>query len=66
MVSLNPSIEELRKVVCVDQKRPVILNRWYRDEVFWIYVLSANKILSCLEPCSNETIPNIPTLFDLP
>ncbi|CAB3996337.1 bone morphogenetic receptor type-1B [Paramuricea clavata] len=33
MVSSNPSIEELRKVVCVDQKRPPILNRWYRDEV---------------------------------
>ncbi|XP_028399664.1 bone morphogenetic protein receptor type-1B-like [Dendronephthya gigantea] len=33
MVSLNPSLEEMRKVVCVDRKRPPILNRWYRDEV---------------------------------
>jgi hypothetical protein len=38
MVSSNPSIEELRKVVCVDQKRPPILNRWYRDEVSLYYM----------------------------
>ena len=43
MVSGNPSIDELRKVVCVEKKRPPILNRWHDDHVsylmFKIYLL---------------------------
>lgn len=33
MVPSDPSIEEMRKVVCVDQARPPIPSRWQNNEV---------------------------------
>lgn len=33
MVPSDPTIEEMRKVVCVDQQRPVSHNRWQSVEV---------------------------------
>ncbi|CAL9690324.1 unnamed protein product [Knipowitschia caucasica] len=31
VVPTDPSFEDMRKVVCVDQQRPVIPNRWFSD-----------------------------------
>ena len=31
MVPSDPTIEEMKKVVCVDQQRPSIPNRWQTD-----------------------------------
>jgi len=33
MVPSDPTIEEMRKVVCLDQQRPSIPNRWQSVEV---------------------------------
>ena len=33
VVSYDPSFEDMRKVVCVDEYRPVIPNRWTLDAV---------------------------------
>lgn len=33
VVPSDPSFEDMRKVVCVDQQRPVIPNRWASDTV---------------------------------
>ena len=33
MVPCDPSFEDMRKVVCVDQYRPAIPNRWASDPV---------------------------------
>lgn len=33
VVASDPSFDEMRKVVCVDNYRPVILNRWSSDNV---------------------------------
>ena len=40
MVPSDPTIEEMRKVVCVDQQRPSIANRWQSVEV-------------CMKPVTN-------------
>lgn len=32
-VGSDPSFDEMRKVVCDDQRRPVIPNRWFADPV---------------------------------
>jgi len=29
----DPTIEEMRKIVCVDKQRPAIPNRWQSNEV---------------------------------
>lgn len=34
-VGSDPSFDEMRKVVCVDQQRPVLPNRWLTDPVSW-------------------------------
>lgn len=33
LVPNDPSFEDMRKVVCVDQQRPNIPNRWFSDPV---------------------------------
>lgn len=33
LVPTDPSFEDMKKVVCVDQQRPVIPNRWFSDTV---------------------------------
>ena len=33
MVSFDPTIEDMKKVVCVDRQRPQIPNRWQSCEV---------------------------------
>lgn len=35
VVPNDPSFEDMRKVVCVDQQRPNIPNRWFSDPVSW-------------------------------
>lgn len=32
-VPSDPSFEDMRKVVCVEQQRPFIPNRWFSDSV---------------------------------
>lgn len=32
----DPSIEEMRKVVCIDMKRPAVPNRWQSYEILKI------------------------------
>lgn len=32
-VGSDPSFEEMRKIVCIDQQRPVLPNRWASDPV---------------------------------
>lgn len=36
----DPSFEDMRKVVCVEQQRPFIPNRWFSDPV-------SNNLLLC-------------------
>lgn len=38
MVPSDPSFEDMRKVVCIDQYRPVIPNRWDSDVVSRFYL----------------------------
>uniref|UniRef100_A0A8C1R154 receptor protein serine/threonine kinase n=1 Tax=Cyprinus carpio TaxID=7962 RepID=A0A8C1R154_CYPCA len=33
VVSSDPSFEDMKKVICIDQQRPNILNRWFSDPV---------------------------------
>lgn len=33
LVPNDPSFEDMRKVVCVEQQRPFIPNRWFSDPV---------------------------------
>lgn len=41
MVPSDPTIEEMRRVVCVDRLRPSIPNRWYSCQVsLFFYALS--------------------------
>lgn len=47
MVSANPSVDEMRKVVCVEKRRPPILNRWYRDKVNHSKAHCALHLLKC-------------------
>ena len=37
MVPSDPSFEDMRKVVCVDQYRPAIPNRWDSDPVTFFF-----------------------------
>lgn len=39
----DPSFEDMRKVVCVEQQRPFIPNRWFSDPV--------SILLYCIESC---------------
>lgn len=33
VVPSDPSFEDMKKVVCIDQQRPNIPNRWFSDSV---------------------------------
>ena len=37
VVPSDPSFEDMKKVVCVDQQRPNIPNRWFSDPVGHIH-----------------------------
>lgn len=39
----DPSFEDMRKVVCVEQQRPFIPNRWFSDPV--------SILLNCVKSC---------------
>lgn len=39
MVPSDPTIEEMRKVVCVDQQRPIVHNRWQSVEVRILFAI---------------------------
>lgn len=41
----DPSFEDMRKVVCVEQQRPFIPNRWFSDPVSISPLLSLNLII---------------------
>lgn len=45
-VGADPSFDEMRKIVCTDQRRPVIPNRWASDSVsiFFYYFEILNII----------------------
>ena len=49
MLPGDPSFDEVKKVVVTEQKRPLVPNRWYRDEVCskysMCYLLSALVIV---------------------
>ena len=36
-VDTDPSFEEMKKVVCVDKRRPLIPNRWTSDPVSHVF-----------------------------
>lgn len=55
MVPSDPTIEEMRKVVCVDQQRPVVHNRWQSVEVK-IYYVFFGELLCNLLLVKKETI----------
>ena len=44
-VPCDPSIEEMRKVVCVEKYRPTIPNRWVQDEVCK-FIKNVNQLIS--------------------
>ncbi|KAJ6643288.1 TGF-beta receptor type-1 [Pseudolycoriella hygida] len=44
VVQPDPTIEEMRKVICVDQQRPIIPNRWESSEVL-------NSIAKVMKEC---------------
>lgn len=46
VVPNDPSFEDMRKVVCVDQQRPNIPNRWFSDPVRVLRLLHVRAILS--------------------
>lgn len=46
VVPNDPSFEDMRKVVCVDQQRPNIPNRWFSDPVRVLCLLHFRAILS--------------------
>lgn len=48
MIPNDPTIEEVRKVVCVAKQRPVIPNKWQSCEVreVWLW-----KYITCLLIC---------------
>ena len=31
----DPALEDMRRVVCVERRRPVVPNRWHSDPVSW-------------------------------
>lgn len=41
-VGNDPSFEEMRKVVCIERRRPAIPNRWSNDEVGLVSFMSFN------------------------
>lgn len=44
-VGPDPSFDEMRKVVSLDQRRPKMSERWYTDPVSFISSLSEDPIL---------------------
>lgn len=49
VVPSDPSFEDMRKVVCVDQQRPNLPNRWASDPVSYTFQ----------NPYTNKTISNV-------
>lgn len=46
-VPCDPSIEDMRKVVCVDRYRPAFPNRWIQDQVCILSLPLSCLIISC-------------------
>lgn len=42
----DPSFEDMRKVVCVEQQKPFIPNRWFSDPVS-VHLRLGQDFLSC-------------------
>lgn len=45
MVDPDPSFEQMRKLVCLEGKRPLLEDAWTRDVIF--FVVHEWTILSC-------------------
>ena len=39
LVPADPSLEDMRRVVCVDRQRPSIPNQWHSSEVGWVEIM---------------------------
>lgn len=51
----EPSIEEMHKLVCLDQRRPPLPNRWHYDAVSTIIFITLN-FFSCFSLTMMENI----------
>lgn len=51
VVPNDPSFEDMRKVVCVDQQRPNIPNRWFSDPVKTTFLVLQLSSAVCLLLC---------------
>ena len=47
-VGNDPSFDEMRRVVCVDRRRPEIPNRWNSDEVLIVPILTSKHLYCCM------------------
>ena len=45
MVPSDPSFEDMRKVVCIDQYRPVVPNHWESDPVKCVFVINVLLVM---------------------
>lgn len=43
MVDPDPSFEQMRKLVCVEGKRPLLEDAWIRDVISFAVLLSGKK-----------------------
>ncbi|XKL67393.1 hypothetical protein PGB90_002884 [Kerria lacca] len=50
-VGSDPSFDEMRAVVCVERRRPVILNRWLSDQIL-------NPLVNLIKECWHQN-PNV-------
>ncbi|KAF3845045.1 hypothetical protein F7725_008208 [Dissostichus mawsoni] len=60
LVPNDPSFEDMRKVVCVEQQRPFIPNRWFSDPVTLRIKKTLDKIHSSLEKGKESEKPRFP------
>lgn len=51
----DPSFEDMRKVVCVEQQRPFVPNRWFSDPVS-IHLRLRHDFTSCCSSLSSASL----------
>lgn len=56
VVPSDPSFEDMKKVICTDQQRPNIPNRWFSDPVSTVpaQIQISKKSLMKITPCPNK------------
>lgn len=54
-VTNDPSFEDMRKVVCVEQQRPFIPNRWFSDPVS-VRLRLRHAFMSCSSSLSSASL----------